>query len=145
MFQALERIFQGLKRTFQSLKHTFQSLKYKKIGGLGVFVGSDGEDITLVEVIFCVEGHIIIFKEEIGEVVVDAATSELDNRFFLCPETDEWNLGVGRGLDKSEFLRGEDVTSEGFAVTANCLNINAYGLMGKDTSDRGFAMGNIKV
>ena len=43
---------------------------------------------------FRVEGHIIIFKEEIGEVVVDASTSQLHNSLFLCPKASEGDLGI---------------------------------------------------
>ena len=53
------------------------------------------EDIAFVEVFFCVKRHIIIFKEEVGKVIVDASTSEFDNGFFLCPKTGEGDLRIG--------------------------------------------------
>ena len=53
------------------------------------------EDVALVEVFFCVKRHIIIFKEEVGEVVIDASTCELDNGFLLCPKTSEGDLRIG--------------------------------------------------
>ena len=94
---------------------------------------------------FCVEGHIIIFKEEIGEVVVDAATCEFDNGFLLCPEAGEGDLGIGRGLDKGKFLGRKDVTGEGFTITSYALDINADGVWRENTGYSGFAMRKIKV
>lgn len=66
----------------------------KKIRGLDVFVGSNGKNVVFVKMFFRVEGHIIIFKEEIGEVVVDASTSQLHNSLFLCPKASEGDLGI---------------------------------------------------
>ncbi len=95
MFQSLERIFQSVKRMFQSLEYIFQGWgNIKKIRGLDVFVGSNGKNVVLVKMFFRVGGHIIIFKEEIGEVVVDASTSQLHNSLFLCPKTGEGDLRI---------------------------------------------------
>ena len=64
------------------------------IRGLEVFVGSNGKNVTLVEVFFCVKRHIIIFKEEVGKVVIDASTCKFDNGFLLCPKTGEGDLRI---------------------------------------------------
>ena len=95
MFQSLERIFQSVKRMFQSLEYIFQGWgNIKKIRGLDVFVGSNGKNVVLVKMFFRVEGHIIIFKEEVGKVVIDASTCEFDNGFLLCPKTGEGDLRI---------------------------------------------------
>ena len=80
---------------FQSLEYIFQGWgNIKKIRGLDVFVGSNGKNVVLVEVFFCVKRHIIIFKEEVGKVVIDASTCEFDNGFLLCPKTGEGDLRI---------------------------------------------------
>ena len=94
---------------------------------------------------FCVEGHIIIFKEEIGEVVVDASTCQLDDGLFLCPKASEGDLGIGSRRNKVKFLWREDMTGKGFAVTANGLNINANRVFGKDASNSLTAMGKVEI
>ncbi len=94
---------------------------------------------------FRVEGHIIIFKEKIGEIVIDASTCEFDNGFLLCPKTGEGDLRIWSRRDKGEFLRGKDMTREGFAVTTNGLDINTYRSFRKDTSNGLFAMGEVEM
>ena len=94
---------------------------------------------------FRVEGHIIIFKEKIGEIVIDASTCEFDNGFLLCPKTGEGNFGVRSRRDKGKFFWGEDMTGKRFAVTTNRLDINTYRSFRKDTSNGLFAMGEIEI
>ena len=48
-------------------------------------------------------------------------------------------------MDKSEFLRGEDVTSEGLAVATDGLDINAYRMWRKGTGNGGLAVTDVKV
>ena len=107
--------------------------------------GSDGEDVAFVDVLFGVERHIIIFKEEIGEVVVNTATGEFDDGFFLCPEAGEGDLGVGSGGYEGEFLWGEDMTGEGFVVTADALDVDANGTGGNDAGKGGTTVGEVEV
>ena len=94
---------------------------------------------------FCVEGHIIIFKEEIGEVVVDASTRQLDDGLFLGPKASEGDLGIGSRRNEGKFLWRKDMTGKGFAVTPNGLNINANRVFGKDAGDGLLAMGKIEI
>lgn len=107
--------------------------------------GSDGEDVAFVNVLFGVERHIIIFKEEIGEVVVNTATGEFDDGFFLCPEAGEGDLGVGSGGDEGEFLWGEDMTGEGLVVTADALDVDANGTGGNDAGKGGTTVGEVEM
>ena len=118
-----------------------------KGGGLkgGGREGGDGEDVAFVDVLFGVKRHIIIFKEEIGEVVVDAATCEFDDGFFLCPEAGEEDLGVGSGGDEGEFLRGEDMAGEGLVVTADALDVDANGTGGNDAGKGGTTVGEVEM
>ena len=118
-----------------------------KGGGLkgGGREGGDGEDVAFVDVLFGVKRHIIIFKEEIGEVVVDAATCEFDDGFFLCPEAGEGDLGVGSGGDEGEFLGGEDIAGEGLVVTADALDVDANGTGGNDTGEGGTTVGEVEM
>ena len=91
------------------------------------------------------EGHIIIFIEEVGKVVVDASTCELDNGFLLCPKASEGNLGI-RGLGYlCKLAVIEDMTGKRFAITTNTLDVDANGRSGKGYSKGGFAMTDIKV
>ena len=119
----------------------------RKGGGLkgGGREGGDGEDVAFVDVLFGVKRHIIIFKEEIGEVVVDAATCEFDDGFFLCPEAGEGDLGVRSGGDEGEFLGGEDMAGEGLVVTADALDVDANGTGGKDTGKGGTTVGEVEM
>ena len=107
--------------------------------------GSDGEDVAFVDVLFGVERHIIIFKEEIGEVVVNTAAGEFDDGFFLCPEAGEGDLGVGSGGDEGEFLWGEDMTGEGLVVTADALDVDANGTGGNDAGKGGTTVGEVEM
>ena len=118
-----------------------------KGGGLkgGGREGGDGEDVAFVNVLFGVKRHIIIFKEEIGEVVVDAATCEFDDGFFLCPEAGEEDLGVGSGGDEGEFLGGENIAGEGLVVTADALDVDANGTGGNDTGEGGTTVGEVEM
>ena len=118
-----------------------------KGGGLkgGGREGGDGEDVAFVDVLFGVKRHIIIFKEEIGEVVVDAATCEFDDGFFLRPEAGEGDLGVGSGGDEGEFLGGEDIAGEGLAVTTDALDVDANGTGGNDTGEGGTTVGEVEM
>ncbi len=115
------------------------------IRGLEVFVGSNGKNVTLVEMFFCVKVHIIIFKEEVRKVVIDASTCEFDNGFLLSPKSGEGNFGVRSRRDKGKFLWGKDMTCKGFAVTTNRLDINTYRSFRKDTSNGLFAMGKGEI
>ena len=94
---------------------------------------------------FRVEGHIIIFKEKIGEIVIDASTCEFDNGFLLCPKTGKGDLRIWSRRDKGEFLWVKDMTCKGFAVTTNGLDINTYRSFRKDTSNGLFAMGEVEM
>ncbi len=118
-----------------------------KGGGLkgGGREGGDGEDVAFVDMLFGVKRHIIIFKEEIGEVVVDAATCEFDDGFFLCPEAGEEDLGVGSGGDEGEFLRGEDMAGEGLVVTADALDVDADGTGGNDAGKGETTVGEVEM
>ncbi len=107
--------------------------------------GGDGEDVAFVEVVFGVKTYIIIFKEEVGEVVVDATTSEFDDGFFLCPEASERDLGVGSGGDEGELVGGEDMAGEGLVVTADALDVDADGTGGNDAGKGGTAVGEVEV
>ena len=91
------------------------------------------------------EGHIIIFKKEVGEVIVDAPTCELDNGFLLCPKASEGNLGI-RGLGYlCKLAVIEDMTGKRFTITTDTLDVNANGRSGKGYSNGLLAMTEIKV
>ena len=94
---------------------------------------------------FCVEGHIIIFKEEIGEVVVDASTRQLDDGLFLGPKASEGDLGIGSRRNEGKFFWGKDITGKGFAVTTNGLDINTNRAFRKSTSNSLLAMGEVEM
>ena len=94
---------------------------------------------------FCVKVHIIIFKEKIGEIVIDASTSQLDDRLFLCPEASEGDLGIGNRRNEGKFLWRKDMTGEGFAVTTNGFDINANRPFRNDAGNGLTAMGKGEV
>ena len=104
----------------------------------------NSEDISFVGMFLCVEGHIIIFREKVGEIIVNAAPREFDNGFFLCPKPCEGDLRVGSGGHLSKFLGREDMTSQGFAVAPDALDVNAYRLRGDSTGNGIFAMGKVE-
>ena len=106
---------------------------------------SNSKDIAFVEMFLCAEGHIIIFREEIGEIIVNASPCEFDNGFFLCPKPCEGDLRVGSGGHQSKFLEREDMTSQGFAVAPDALDVNAYRLRGDSTGNGIFAMGKVEI
>ena len=79
--------------TFGVSKKEAKEQKKQEKGVRGGLVGNC-EDVAFVEVFFCVKRHIIIFKEEVGMVVIDASTCEFDNGFLLCPKTGEGDLRI---------------------------------------------------
>lgn len=94
---------------------------------------------------FCVKVHIIIFKEKIGEIVIDASTSQLDDRLFLCPKASEGDLGIRSRRNEGKFLWRKDMTGEGFAVTTNGFDINANRPFGDDAGNGLAAMGKVEI
>ena len=102
-------------------------------------------DIAFVEVFLGVEGHIIIFRKDVRQVIVNAAPRELDDGFFLRPKAGEGDLRVRSRCHRSKFFGGEDMTGERLAVTSDALNIDADRTRGNDTSNGGTAVGKIEV
>ena len=63
-------------------------------------------------------GYIIIFKENIFQVIVNATPSELDDGFFLCPVSGKGDIGIGGGEDGGKLFVFEHMTRQRLLLAA---------------------------
>ena len=91
------------------------------------------------------ERHIIIFKEKILKVIVNATPREFDDGFFLCPVASEGKVGVGSRDDVVILFVVEDMTGKGIVESPDALHIHTY-RFGRHYTRHGFlAMAQIKM